>query len=100
MQQYNPCGVAKLLGKVWEYPIEGKYYPYCSFACLHSPMYRYIPLYCDECGEMFFRLKDGIVHKFGKRNQQRVFCSQQCKGKYMGRNYGFQKGHKYATARV
>ena len=127
-QEYNPCGIAKLLGKVlgrdetsfypkldlpiercptcgkiWVYRITSRFYPYCNLRCLQRRhrMNRYIVLICDECGNGFFRRKAEAASHLSKLHYQRVFCSRKCMGKRAGREYGFKKGHKfYAKSRV
>ena len=38
---------------------------------------------CDECGRVFTRLS------YQAKKYKHHFCSQSCKGKYLGRHYGF-----------
>ena len=126
--EYNPCGIAKLLGrvlerdetsfylplglpiercptcgKIWAYPITGRFYPYCNLRCLqrHHRLNRYIVLICDECGFGFFRYESLVVHQISKDNHQQIFCNRKCFGRWLARNYGFKKGHKsYAKTRI
>lgn len=46
-----------------------------------------IPLICDECGKLFYRRKGHILNYY----REHYFCSNKCKGKFVGTHYGFAK---------
>lgn len=66
---------------------------FCSRKC--HDKYAWIPLVCPECGIIFKRRGNEIIYRFNhpqrgnNKNQERIFCSQKCKGKNISRNYGF-----------
>jgi len=111
----QPCGIAKLLSAVLNLPLEDmwlavglelcprcdkpastntKYYPYCGKH--RGPLGgEVLPLICDGCGILFFRLYSA-VNQASKRGAERVFCSNKCNGSYNGKVYGFP-AHKKNT---
>lgn len=48
----------------------------------------WITLVCPECGKVFERERRYIIYRT-RKGQKHWFCSRQCLGKFVGRNYGF-----------
>lgn len=44
---------------------------------------------CSWCGKAFNKYTPTLLSCFGKKNQDKMFCSRQCLGAYAGRTYGF-----------
>ena len=58
-----------------------------------------VTVLCDECGEPCLKSISTIIYWIGKRGQQHCFCSNTCKGRYMGRHYGFGAHPEYNQGR-
>ena len=71
---------------------KNKYRKYCSKECLWEDSH--VPLECI-CGKIFYRRKALVIyhlnhpHPLTGKPQERFFCSQQCKGVYIAKTYGF-----------
>ncbi len=61
-----------------------KHSAFCSVEC--GKKYHHPTLICDQCGKAFTRQLSYILRT---KNDAGTFCSRQCYGKWLGRNYGF-----------
>ena len=63
---------------------------YCNHRCQHE--YTFIKIACEECGKLVERSAKRLIWDKKHRNYNHRFCSYQCKGKWIGRTYGFKTG--------
>lgn len=49
----------------------------------------WIRFICPECGKVFERERSCVTYRTTRKGQEHWFCSRQCLGKFVGRNYGF-----------
>ena len=48
-----------------------------------------VPLVCDECGKIFYRLASQAIKDAANGNRH-VFCSHRCHGAWLGKHFGFR----------
>ena len=58
---------------------------FCSDDCQY--LEHRIPVACEVCGKIVHRLKSQVLYQHGKRNYNHAFCSNKCKGHWLGTNY-------------
>lgn len=76
----NQCGK--------EYHSYNKNSLFCSRKCYSE--YKSILLFCEICGKSFRRNASRTYTnvKYKRSNGDHIFCSQECKGKWFGTNFG------------
>ena len=47
-----------------------------------------VPVLCSYCDTLFTRKQGHIIYHINKRHQTLFFCTNKCKGKYLGKRYG------------
>ena len=48
-------------------------------------------LTCTWCGKLYEVNQSLIIHKINKHNQSIFFCSKKCNGRWVAKNFGFQR---------
>ena len=56
---------------------------------------------CDECGKPFILARGELLGRLSRKSRTRkvdkLFCSRQCWGHYIGEHYGFRKGSEHGV---
>lgn len=85
-QLYDKYGIPYSKCLYCDKPIpDGK--EFCDSDCKY--LYHQIPVRCSECGRIFHIYKSELMHRLNNRKVEEFFCSNICKGKHAGKNYGF-----------
>ncbi len=61
---------------------------YCSGKCRKAS--NYIKVVCSECGKTFEIYKNDLIVRTRRHKLEEIFCSRECLGKFVGKNYGFK----------
>lgn len=66
---------------------------FCSNDC--KIKWRQIPIICTKCGKLFFRYYSQLLADNHRRNSNVLFCSKECRNKWLVEQYGFHSPRKY-----
>jgi len=65
----------------------GKFVPFCDTKC--RSMYYRIDVECSICHKLFTLYRSHLLARLNRNKLGMIFCSNSCKGKWSGLNYGF-----------
>ena len=93
---FRPISICPVCGKKftpqWNY-FSHKWFEYCSKECGYR--WRRTELICEVCGQPFLRRKRALSVKSPGR-----FCSNECQGKWLGKNHGFKGRNKMKSVKA
>jgi len=77
---------------------------FCNIKCRHD--YSWIDVACSQCGKLTKVRRCILIYRtnrpqsYSNKLQQRWFCSTTCRGRYVGRTYGFGVHKKFHNPRT
>lgn len=59
----------------------------CSKCLRRNGYARLIPIACEVCGKIVYRSEKNVIWKIKNKKQEHFWCSNKCKGRWLGNNY-------------